>query len=634
MGLRSAASAFLALFCLCFWQPASEAAAPLMEIPGQMSLLPSPAAGDMQLPPGNFAQTPNVNSSGAFTYSIPIQVPPGTAGLAPNLALTYSSAGGDGSVGIGWGVSGLSVIARCPQTVVQDNQSVGVGYNGNDRFCLDGQRLMVLGGTYGASGSTYETELSNHTQIAYSGGVFTVTYPNGLVYEYGNTNVSADSAVPAYNSSPTITRLWALDKITDSKNGNYISFQYNYDTANPGLDYWVTEVDYTGNGSTAPNNAVCFGYTSRKDKTTGYQSGYELQPQYLLTTIKTYTLTGGGSCGSGGTERLVYTLTYNQADWTGGVVSSSWHNELNGITECDAVSKACLGSLSFTWQGDTWTLQSPYSNNEANGYALASGDFNGDGITDAFIFNTNSCQSGGQIYLGTGNGTTFDNGGTSATYNYATQGQYGPSWSQYSGSPACFEYAADGGPPWVDDFNGDGISDIMVSSGWAVGDQWNYATESVAGSASGSYVQANGEDANQVTDVPNFFVPGDMNGDGLTDFFSMLENDQTGTVTGYIYTSQGSNGTFTKSSPLSINGTASFFGGDFLGNGCTDIVSYLAGGTSDILGNCYGPLSDPTVTVDLPSLTAGQIVVGDFNGDGKSDVLGPKPNKSVAGRIG
>ena len=98
----------------------------------------STATAQMSVP-GKFA----VSSAGAASYSFPIAVPPGTAGMAPSLSLDYSNHAGDGIVGFGWSLSGLPVIGRCPRTVVQDGVLGGINYDANDRFCLDGQRLMA-----------------------------------------------------------------------------------------------------------------------------------------------------------------------------------------------------------------------------------------------------------------------------------------------------------------------------------------------------------------------------------------------------------------------------------------------------------------------------------------------------------
>ena len=60
----------------------------------------------------------SVGGDGAATYNIPIQVPPGAAGMTPKLSLTYSSSGSNGILGMGWGLDGLSQISRCPTTLM------------------------------------------------------------------------------------------------------------------------------------------------------------------------------------------------------------------------------------------------------------------------------------------------------------------------------------------------------------------------------------------------------------------------------------------------------------------------------------------------------------------------------------
>jgi hypothetical protein len=52
-----------------------------------------------------------VLSSGTGTFSVPIAVTPGRAGVQPSLALSYSTGGGNGSVGFGWGL-GAPFISR------------------------------------------------------------------------------------------------------------------------------------------------------------------------------------------------------------------------------------------------------------------------------------------------------------------------------------------------------------------------------------------------------------------------------------------------------------------------------------------------------------------------------------------
>ena len=168
----------------------------------------------------------SVDRTGAATYQIPIQVPPGTAGIEPSLSLVYNSHQGNGSLGVGWALAGLSAIDRCPRTEAQDGVHGGIGYDSNDRFCLDGERLMVVAGTYGADGAEYRTEVESFARLTSHGTAgsgpawFEVETKSGNRIEFGNT---ADSRIEGYGRDEA--RRWALNRITDSA-GNYMTVSY------------------------------------------------------------------------------------------------------------------------------------------------------------------------------------------------------------------------------------------------------------------------------------------------------------------------------------------------------------------------------------------------------------------------
>lgn len=136
---------------------------------------------------GSFA----VSSGGAASYTIPIWSPPGPHGVQPHIALTYNSHLGPGYLGVGWRVSGLSSIYRCNATYAQDPAPAPIALTTSDGFCMDGQRLRLISGTYGVAGSTYQTEATNFVNVtAYSSagngpGYFVAQDRTGVTYTYG-----------------------------------------------------------------------------------------------------------------------------------------------------------------------------------------------------------------------------------------------------------------------------------------------------------------------------------------------------------------------------------------------------------------------------------------------------------------
>ncbi|MCC6194106.1 MAG: VCBS repeat-containing protein, partial [Burkholderiales bacterium] len=208
-------------------------------------------------PIGTLAGTFGVSESGAATYSIPLKVAPGTAGMEPALSLNYSSQGSYGQLGVGFSLGGLSVITRCRMTVAQDGITQSINYDNsitNDRWCLDGQRLVPVfprvdgvSDPYadyvpekGTSRQEWRTELETYAKIeSYMsttpeliGAPFhwRVTTKAGQIMDYGSRWWVVSNGAGQQSGSPGIdrgtdTKLYVLDRVTD-RAGNYMEIDY------------------------------------------------------------------------------------------------------------------------------------------------------------------------------------------------------------------------------------------------------------------------------------------------------------------------------------------------------------------------------------------------------------------------
>jgi len=193
-----------------------------------------------QNPVGAISGVIDVSPMGAATYTIPIEVVPGTQGVQPNLSIVYNSYGDMGLLGMKWNLSGLSAITRCsPSKYYNDPiDAVPISFAVN-RFALDGERLINIGSSGAIVYSTEEERftrihpVSNHTSfIAYT--------DDGSIMKYGSTVNSRQ--IMKENTSNTLT--WLIDTITDF-NGNYMSFKYM--KSNNDEEVLIEKINYTSN---------------------------------------------------------------------------------------------------------------------------------------------------------------------------------------------------------------------------------------------------------------------------------------------------------------------------------------------------------------------------------------------------
>jgi hypothetical protein len=101
-------------------------------------------SGEEGYEPGTLNGTLSVSESGAAIYTIPLDLPPGSAGMTPGLGLVYNSQQGGNVLGKGWGLSGFSSITRTNPSVYYNGAADNIDFE-NDQLVLDGQKLIRVG---------------------------------------------------------------------------------------------------------------------------------------------------------------------------------------------------------------------------------------------------------------------------------------------------------------------------------------------------------------------------------------------------------------------------------------------------------------------------------------------------------
>ena len=206
--------------------------------------------------------------SGAIMYSVPIQIAPGRQGFQPQISLVYNSQASNGVMGNGWNISGLSSISRVGKSIYYDGTSQGVVRTKDDAFALDGARLIKLSET--STQIDYETEQGLIKVRAFLSGTilryFEVYYPNGNKGTFG------------YKNNYEIRSSFPLTELTDIKNN---TITYNYTLING--KYRIDSISYTW-------SFISFKYTtSRPDPVVFYEGGVKITENQLLDKIECMT---------------------------------------------------------------------------------------------------------------------------------------------------------------------------------------------------------------------------------------------------------------------------------------------------------------------------------------------------------
>lgn len=593
---------------------------------------------------GRTEGTVDVSRVGELTYRIPLKLPVGVNGLTPQLALTYEHRRAAFSAGVGWTIEGLPRVTRCAKTAAQDGVADNIQVTTADKFCLDGNRLRLVGsGPYGGANTQYRLQMDTVARLTIpsiaAGGdpqYFKMEEKSGLTYEFGATpNSRIETLVPG---KLTIAYIWAVSKITD-RAGNAISFTYQEDSS-PNGAYRISQIQYTSGPSYSPLYTVDFVYEAKPsgDASAGnqYVAGGNFRETKRLDRI---------DITHNSTSTLVrrYDLTYEAA------LSNTGLSRLQSITECAGSTLDCLTPTTFGYSDGTSGLGAELSAGSSP-IAPLSLDLNGDGIGD-IVYSSSTTSGGGtwkyQLGLPAGGFAAAVNTGISNT-NYATAivinydgdnkddilVQYsGTTWWAIRGtasglaSPLNTSLSTAGMTGTVAiDWNGDGLDDLLYAQSPVA--YVNYRNSTGAGFAAPVSISGGSSALLAGVDSRSRHRVLDVNGDGIQDVISVFAQLMSAPPPLYIYANTiilgGGKGTWVIDQstvgtiPSPINAV-----GDFNGDGYTDLIFRTYAGDLAYRTSTGTTFASAVSLGPVQVSNASKAVVVDWNGDGFDDVLVP-----------
>ncbi|NIX78462.1 FG-GAP-like repeat-containing protein, partial [Microvirga terricola] len=551
---------------------------------------------------------PDVPFNGSYTHAIPIEVP-AYHGLEPKLRLVYDSNRGltagrplAGWVGTGWSLEGFSTIQRIAA------RGGAPRFDSDDRWSLDGEELapctpgMV---SPGCKGGTHVTRVESYRRIKYdaASNTWQVTARDGTVYTYKSSGaLGVDHPPTPANDAFLNHYLYVLVSAKDT-HGNEVEYAYDCDTA---AICYPTKISY--NGTTISP------YRELKPDRMTVATGASLEEvAYRVQSIRIRT---------GGREVRAYGLAYQQAAGTGSSLLK-WVREYGNDVEFSAAGAITGGNglapTTFTYSaaGTVAFTSAALPDDMTRDPSLRAMDVDGDGRSDL-------------VSLCTGEPTC---------------GPFALRVSRWDGTKLGAPVAMRGMAPslrerrerdvWlVGDFDGTGKQQLLHAYLWqrpepggdngdAFSLQWEATIYRINTDAK-TYTTATWAiwSGRALDPTPEGApVAADFDGDGRTDVMFngrlYLSNGTTGAAKDLIF-----------GEPCGTQNVGWVKVGDFNGDGkadiaCLEFASYRRGvGLFLSTGSGFVKAGFTPLPAAIPNMTVkpGDVLVGDFNGDGKSDL--------------
>ena len=286
-----------------------------------------------------FVSPPSASQTGDAAISYPIVIPSGRNGLQPNLSLTYNSGRGNGWMGEGWDISGISSIDLDTRWGSPSFDTSGE----SELYSLDGQMLVYqdnyLPHRHSIDGAGISTNMQPRNSSGYKSFYlrknhdfskierygtnpseyrWVITSTNGIKSYYGGDENTVDNQSVLRAVSGQIIK-WGIYKIEDTYRNN-IKFYYDntslgtQSTENSNLSggsiFNIHSIYYTGKDGNDGGYSIVFQKESsilRKDLLINAKQGAKQVSPHRLELIKIYDNLGVSSTQHFKSYRFWYT---------------------------------------------------------------------------------------------------------------------------------------------------------------------------------------------------------------------------------------------------------------------------------------------------------------------------------------
>ena len=249
-------------------------------------------------------QPPTANNNGTANLSYPIETPAGRQGMQPNLALTYSSGGGNGWLGVGWDIPIPSITVETrwgvprydseleSEVYVYEGEQL-VSRDDNGDFRKLPHRTNQWTPRHELDDDDYEQFYPRKNEafdsiVRHGSGPgnywWSVTHKNGVTDYYGKKHESEEVDNNSVLSDPKNENIarWMLTESVDPF-GNWVRYYYKKQqqqtvegySPNEGVQIYIESIVYTGYGTEDGKYSVVFNREDgRKDIITNGRYGF------------------------------------------------------------------------------------------------------------------------------------------------------------------------------------------------------------------------------------------------------------------------------------------------------------------------------------------------------------------------